>query len=118
MVRNRIQRGSVALSSKVVRSVSSLYLALAVAGLSWDANAVEDAVATTYALSFSDMRVSHHVNQDEPRPDLYVHVRRLDAEWRRDSMPRTAGNANCEADKGHSSARTARWRGVRVPVRR
>ena len=82
MVCNRIQRGStsMAVSSKVVRSVSSLYLALAVAGLPCDANAVEDAVAAMYALSFSDMKVSHHVNQDEPRPDLYVHVRRLDAE--------------------------------------
>ena len=80
MIRSRIQRGSPAVSSKVVRSVSSLYLALAVAGLSCDANAVEDAVAATYALSFSDMRVSHHVNQDEPRPDLVVRVRRLDAE--------------------------------------
>ena len=90
MVRNRIQRGSLAVSSKVARSVSSLYLALAVAGLSCDANAVEDAVAATYALSFSDMRVSHHVDQDEPRPDLYVHVRRLDAglEARRDASMR------------------------------
>ena len=79
-----------AVSSKVVRLVSSLYLALAVAGLPCDANAVEDAVAATYALSFSDMRVSHHVNQDEPRPDLYVHVRRLDAELeaRRDASKR------------------------------